>query len=1339
MAPAHQVVSAERLAKVNAARQTWIRQLVDMSRRNNLLYFRDLKAGTLDLSSADANTMRSLLQSGASGAAAVRVADLVDDSRKTQATAALAEIANRARSNFEERGLDTLFLAMGLATWTAQDGGKDSSSPVLLVPLQASQSGGRSGPWSLRRSGDVKFNDVLIHALRQEHGVTLDAESLLPEVLGDDEGEAFDLQPVFDALRSRAAKVPGFDIAPRWVIGNFAFQKMAIVNDLNELVGALAAHDTVAAIAGDQGATQSARGDRVSVDPRQFDLQSPDEEFLIRDADSSQQQAIAATLRGQNGVISGPPGTGKSQTISNLIAELVARGKTVLFVAEKRAALDVVLNRLRDADLAHLCLDCHGAELSRRQIAQQFQESLARVREAPVPDDGSVHKKLVERRNRLNAHLRTLHTPRPPGGATLFKLYGRLLALPEGAACRSRLSKKAMATFDEATLDAAYEQMREMATLAGLFTGDSTAPWSGASLTNQDEVRRALERARRLANERWSRWEDACAALLAECSASAPQTVADARFILATLASIHQTLGKADEGIFRRELPKLVAALAPARSLLAGAFATLFNGDFRAALRTVREDCEGKVSARQALELVDQAQDQLKAWREMTASTSSYPAKLQHLTAAAAAWADVLEDLAPLGATFPRRPLEQLRVDEIGPWLGRLGADSTTPSQVVKLHGIVTAFKAQGLEPLINEIAANRPDSALWPDMLRSAWLSSCLDEVQLQDPDVSSFMGRRHDQIAAEFRELDLKRLGVAVQRVQRAHAVKALEIRNKFPAQNTLVTREAEKKSRHLPLRRLFAEAPDVLLALRPCWMASPLSVSQLIPGDKPLFDVVIFDEASQVLPEDAITSLLRGKQAVIAGDKKQLPPTTFFAAGDPGGEDTDDESGTAGFQSILDVMSSFLEPAWSLDWHYRSRDEALIAYSNHRIYGGRLVTFPGPGGTGAVHHELVPHVPGVGAQEASVSAEVLTVVNLVRQHAQERPHESLGVITMGIEHARRIEMALDRARQQDGELEPLFAPEQPERFFVKNLERVQGDERDAIILSTGYGKNDAGQLLYRFGPLLQEGGERRLNVAITRARQRMTVVSSFSHHDIQPDYPKVGVQVLRGFLEYAASGGQRFERGTVSDVPLNEFEQSVFDELTRHGLKLVGQVGSSRYRIDMVAMHPEQQGRFVLAIECDGASYHSAPTARDRDRLRQQQLEALGWRFLRIWSTDWFLRREEEVQRTLQAFQEAVRLSDTERASGVTPAVSRAPVVVSAPVARARGPRPPVRPGLNIGDYSPSELQNMVRWVLSDGKLITDDELVLEVTRELGFARRGNRIMAAMAAAIHAVQRS
>ena len=633
---------------------------------------------------------------------------------------------------------------------------------------------------------------------------------------------------------------------------------------------------------------------------------------------------------------------------------------------------------------------------------------------------------------------------------------------------------------------------------------------------------------------------------------------------------------------------------------------------------------------------------------------------------AVAAWTAARDDLAR-SRRVPETPMESWR-SPIADWVDR-PQDAITPAQLPACMNSRQASRS-GSRSVLQRSPRTKPDPALWPSFCATV-AAFVPRRGAVQDPSLPAFRGSLHDEIAAEFRELDKQRLAVARQRVGRAHAVAAVEARNTHRDQSTLVGREAAKRTRHLPLRRLFADAPDVLLALRPCWMASPLSVSQLIPGERPLFDLVIFDEASQVLPEDAVTALLRGRQAVIACDSRQLPPTTFFAAGVDEDDREDADEGTSGFQSILDVMSAFLEPAWSLDWHYRSRDEALIAYSNHAIYNDRLVTFPGPGLTKAVTHVLVPHVTGQGGQEASANREVQRVVELVLEHASTRPDESLGVITMGIEHANRISMALAHARDEHPDLDGFFDSQRAEPFFVKNLERVQGDERDAIILSIGYGKDETGDLVYRFGPLLQEGGERRLNVAITRARRRMTVVSSFSHEDMRPDYPKLVVRLLRGFLEYAAGEGRRLGAGRATDVALNEFEQSVFDELKRHGLNLVGQVGSSRYRIDMVAMHPVKPGRFVLAIECDGASHLCAHRPRSRSATATAARSA-GWRFHRIWSTDWFLRREDEVRRTLRRLPmpstTPMRLTITRCQSGPLRCLNRHPPWRRRPVGRA-----------------------------------------------------------------------
>ena len=329
-------------------------------------------------------------------------------------------------------------------------------------------------------------------------------------------------------------------------------------------------------------------------------------------------------------------------------------------------------------------------------------------------------------------------------------------------------------------------------------------------------------------------------------------------------------------------------------------------------------------------------------------------------------------------------------------------------------------------------------------------------------------------------------------------------------------------------------------------------------------------------------------------------------------------------------------------------------------------------------------------MGGQEESASREVEEIVRQVLLHAEMRPDESLGVITMGVRHANRVQAALDRALEDHPELAAFFSLDREARFFVKNLETVQGEERDAIILSICYGKSANGDLPHRFGPLTQDVGYRRLNVAVTRAKCRMCTISWFTHDEIDLDRSgRRGVRLLKAYLEYAAGGGSRLpDEERAGEVPLNVFEADVRDALEARGIRTRPQFGASRYRIDLVATHPVRPGRPVLAIECDGASYHSSATARDRDRLRQAHLQRLGWRIVRIWSTDWFYGREQETARVLAAFEESVRLADLVDADSPdsTSAPPARPAEIdsrttSATVARARGPQPFVpRPGLD-----------------------------------------------------------
>ena len=345
-------------------------------------------------------------------------------------------------------------------------------------------------------------------------------------------------------------------------------------------------------------------------------------------------------------------------------------------------------------------------------------------------------------------------------------------------------------------------------------------------------------------------------------------------------------------------------------------------------------------------------------------------------------------------------------------------------------------------------------------------------------------------------------------------------------------------------------------------------------------------------------------------------------------------------AGFESVLDALRPLL-PTSPLAWHYRSRDERLVAFSNTHIYGGALTTFPGVFRDDCLRHVVVAQTPEPG-QEVSVTAEVHQVVELILEHARTRPDESLGVIALGIRHAERIDAALRTALAKHPELESFFADDGAEPFFVKNLERVQGDERDAIILSIGYGKHPDGRMRYQWGPLLRDGGERRLNVAATRAKHRLTLVSSFSSRDVDPErLTKAGARLLADYLEYAGSGGTAVAAS--GGTELNPFEADVRDRLAECGITVVPQYGVGGYRVDFAATHPDDADRMVLAIEADGASYRQSGSVRDRDRLRSEHLQRLGWSFHRIWSTNWFHDPQSEVARLRVAYDRAVSEAD------------------------------------------------------------------------------------------------
>lgn len=1282
--------SIARLETVRRATERWKKDLLDGSGRSPLRRYRDLKNGTLDLTPGRAHGLDERSLDRLLAGKTVNLCNLFpnatgesndfaafDDARRR-----FAAIHKRSLTNLEEKGIETLFVAIGIATWKV-DSDAPPRAPVILLPLDAEATGAAARDFRIKVAGDILLNPVLVHVLRTEHDIeTENDEADVSEYPATDLNG---FRELLSRLRNSWNMLPNLAIEPRVVAATFRYSTMPLVADLEQNGELFAANDIIAAIAGDAEARASLESRICDPEPHQPDADPPANEFLVLDADSSQHMAINRVLGGESLVIQGPPGTGKSQTIANLITTLIAQGKRVLFVAEKRAAIEAVTKRLNGVGLSDLVMDMHGGVTSRREFARRLKESLDRIATTPALDYSALHDRLRDRRDSLIANAAAMHQSRAPWNLSVFDMQERVLAVPKDARSHLRLSTQASRALDREEFEQLAGKIGEWVSLGGHSLSEAHPEWARSTITTTEGARKAFDLVSELAHESLPAARDALFTALDETPLPKPVTVAEwkktARYL--TIAN---------------------------GSLWARMKALIFSKEYRSAKKAL--------GAPSALSLT--------------------PEKVSHSEERVRALFERLADFASVAGIAD---LDEMSHTELAATLERMTTNLNAVAILPDIRKLEGKFREAGISTVIEHVGKDIPPEHA-ARAVEHAWLRRVLDDLEFENLRIAGFDSSTHSRCRDEFAEADLEHLDSTPQRVRRLAAEAIIATMNSHPKETMPVQIEAAKKSRHRSIRQLLACAPHVLAALRPCWTMSPILAAELIPGDVQLFDVVIFDEASQIPPAEAIGSLARAPQAVIAGDSHQLPPTSFFGRGpgeDSEDDDEDDFSLTEGIESLLDATGALLRDKM-LQWHYRSRDQRLIAFSNKHIYGGSLTTFPGATVSTPVTHCLVrSHSFTDVSGTRSNPDEVKKVVDIILEHARKTPQETLGVIAFGKHHADSIENALKPRLSEinDSSLDEFFSERNEERFFVKNIERVQGDERDAIILSVGYHKDANGNLPYRFGPILQEGGERRLNVAVTRARSRLTLVSSFSHRDMDPGRSTAkGVDLLRQYLEYAASGGENLG-SDVSDVPLNPFELSVKNGLERRGIPVIPQYGVSGYRIDFACAHPREPGRMVLAIEADGASYHSAHTTRDRDRLRQQVLESKGWRFHRIWSTAWFRDRQTELARAEEAWKQAVKASENVEKEPPPPPTASDGATQRKPPPQ-RGPRPNISrkgtPGYRkITDYGHSQLVDLALWILSDTLLRTDDDLMREMMEELGFKRSGKLIESALRAAI------
>ena len=1065
----------------------WCQKLLDLSLRNRLLNVRDVKQ-MIPLFCRDLEGLEDRLAGDA--AVPVQTGDptealLVSGVTAEETKKRLKVLFRQAKTDLEESGVNTLFLGLGFLNWRPTD--KDEKfyrAPLLLMPVKLVRKGVNDIKVA-RLDEETVVNATLVELLRSQfHLAVKDVDPLPMDESGVDVGR------VLENFRAATEGQVGWSVTREAALGLFSFGKFVMWKDISSRMDELRKNPLVDHLVQAGGVYD----DHIEVfPPEEVGAKlDPAQTFCPLSADASQMAAVLWSRLGKTFVLHGPPGTGKSQTITNLIADNLAHGRRVLFVSEKKAALDVVHRRLAGIGLKPFCLELHSNKSGKADVLSQFAEAL------DVPACGVTASweasadALAKARDALNNYVKALH-----------KLY------PNGLSAWNCLEHRiAEGRSDDARL------------------------------------------------------------LSIDCRQQSVKSLSEARDCVATLVNDWQ------------------ATTSEAVSALSVAPDEAWTPDLESRLRAAADELLAALS-----------KSGLGGW----------------LSRGLAAFKNRALFGFGEGFKLTREQVEAFR-RELPELRNMLRYRATRKKAFVAGLSAFTAALEKG------EIEAS---SAV--NRFQRAYAEKMLEDIVSATPVLANFSGLNQDELVLKFRELDKKHAELT-QAVVFAKLAAQLPRRRAgdCPAASELgiLRRECEKKARQKPVRQLLAEIPHLAATLKPCFLMSPLSVAQYLPPDSAPFDLIVFDEASQIPVWDAIGVIARAKQLVVVGDPKQMPPTNFFQKGESEEELDDEDVGTPDMESILDECLAAGVQSAHLNWHYRSRHESLIAFSNHNYYGDRLSTFPSANTSPRLGVRFVLAEKGVYERKASrtnrAEAQVLVDYIFARLAEPDYKRRSLGVVTFSQAQKDLIEDLIDARREKEPQFEAFFGEDTDEPFFVKNLENVQGDERDVILFSICYAPDADGKFAMNFGPLNREGGERRLNVAITRAKEQVVVVSSI--HGSQIDLSRtsaVGAAHLRDFLEFAEKGATA--QSSSAELDTAGFPATVAAFLREKGWMVDSQVGSSSCRIDLGVRRRTGEG-YLLAIECDGPAYAAQWTARDRDALRASVLKSLGWHVTRLWSVDW-----------------------------------------------------------------------------------------------------------------------
>jgi len=1358
----------------------WERKLLDLSLRNNLLNIR-LTKSTVQLISVNINLLEDALANGdefqilpkptdwdndlmdAGIYQSVNQVDPIIDIVKKELTQkrlrcyltenelinSLTNLYRSSRLSMEENGANTLYLALGLLKWyETPNSEKPRYAPILLLPIEIIRKSAQKGYVIRSREEETLMNISLMEMLRQDFDINIGGLENLPK---DESG--VDVKLIFNTIRKGIMNQTKWNVEEQAILGIFSFSKFIMWNDIHSNADKLYNNKIVKSLA--SGILEWDVDEEVVMN-LDADVK-PSDIALAISADSFQMEAICAASEGKSFILHGPPGTGKSQTITNIIVDALYKGKKVLFVAEKMAALTVVQKRLKSIGIDPFCLELHSNKSKKSAVLEQL-KTRTEILCKKSPEEYSVEsQRLHTLRSELSKYVDVLHRKQQSG----YSLYSAFFGYNIESHIKSdyALTPNVVATlsteniiiwrdiieevqasailckniFNHPLLDIEFSQYTQSGKtegrdiivkyLSSLDRCKSTVTGCMRVFSKEMDcfTKKHFESLKKIANFLLNRPTISSSLLradnfmetISQVSQIIPHgikrnsirsllltdfnktilsinankllidwNIAESKWFLAKyfaqnkitkLLRVHSLTTLLDQKQVKEILARIIAfqheqQTIENKNIYFSNLLGLMWAEGECDWNLIAECCKSSLWLNDRLLILtgdiflagkmrDSIADSMSQGIETFLSIYQEP--LSKYTSA-------FDDMNGFYAELSTKLEISDHYDDTEQWiLNKIKKANSWLENIDQLKDWCSWNTARkkavgvGLNSFMSYLCSHSLDSNQIIGAFDKALYKSIIDGVIDSEPILASFNGKLFEDKIRKFRKLtqNFEKLTREELFAKLASNIPSFVRAASQSSEVGFLQRNIRNNGRGTSIRKLFDTIPTLLTRMTPCMLMSPMSVAQYIDVDNFKFDLVIFDEASQMPTCEAVGAIARGRNVIVVGDPKQMPPTSFFTSNNIDEDNLDKED----LESILDDCLALTMPSKYLLWHYRSKHESLIAFSNSQYYENKLLTFPSPDDIQSkVSYKHIPGYYDKGkSRQNKFEAEAVVNEIMSRLSDKEKAGRSIGVVTFSSVQQTIIEDLLNDAFAKNPEIEAL-ALECAEPIFVKNLENVQGDEQDVILFSVGYGPDKEGKVSLNFGPLNREGGWRRLNVAVSRARYEMKVFSTLRSEQIDlARTSSEGVAGLKAFLEYAEKGKNAIAYKANSQI-INQktLVDIIADKIRERGFQVNTNIGCSGYRVDIGIINPEIPSVYIMALLCDGTNYKAAKTVRDREIIQQEVLKTLGWNVFRVWSLDWWENPEQVLADIMTAIANGSNQINSECFTNIEPELESNP---------------------------------------------------------------------------------